>query len=39
MNRIDTKFAELKRKKKKAFIAYITVGDPDLKTTYKIVLE
>ncbi|NQT22714.1 MAG: tryptophan synthase subunit alpha [Candidatus Omnitrophica bacterium] len=39
MNRIDTKFAELKRKKKKAFIAYITAGDPDLKTTYKIALE
>lgn len=38
MNRIDKKFKELKSQKKKAFIAYITAGDPDLKTTGRIVL-
>ncbi len=37
-NRIDQKFAELKKKKKKAFIAFITAGDPDLKTTVELVL-
>lgn len=37
MNRIDKKFRELKSRKKKAFIAYITAGDPDLKTTARIV--
>jgi len=38
MNRIDLKFQELKAKKKKAFIAFITAGDPDLKTTEELVL-
>lgn len=38
MNRIDKKFWELKKEKKKAFIAYITAGDPDLSTTRMIVL-
>jgi tryptophan synthase alpha chain len=38
MNRIDKKFRELKRDKKKAFIIYITAGDPDLDATKKIVL-
>ena len=33
MNRIDKKFQELKKQKRKAFIAFITAGDPDLKTT------
>jgi tryptophan synthase alpha chain len=33
MNRLDSKFKKLKEKKQKAFIAYITCGDPDLKTT------
>ena len=37
-NRIDQKFKELKKKKKKAFIAYITAGDPNLKTTEELVL-
>ncbi len=37
MNRIDLKFQELKTKKKKAFIAFITAGDPDLKTTQELV--
>jgi len=39
MNRIEKRFSELKRKKKKAFIVYITAGDPDTKTTEKIALE
>ena len=38
MNRIDKKFKELKGRGKKAFIAYITAGDPDLPMTRKIVL-
>lgn len=37
MNRIDRKFKELKSQRKKAFIAYVTVGDPDLGMTKKIV--
>ena len=39
MNRIDSKFLELKNAKKKAFIPYITAGDPDLDTTRRLVLE
>lgn len=38
MNRIDRKFKELRGRKKKAFIAYICAGDPDLPTTRKLVL-
>lgn len=38
MNRIDQKFKELHAHKKKAFIAFITAGDPDLKTTEQLVL-
>lgn len=38
MNRIDQKFKELKARKKKAFIAFITAGDPNLKTTEELVL-
>ena len=37
MNRIDRKFRELRSRKKKAFIAYVTAGYPDLATTAKIV--
>ena len=36
-NRINSKFKELKQKRKKAFIAFITAGDPDLKTTEELV--
>jgi tryptophan synthase alpha chain len=39
LNRIDRAFAELKKKKKKAFIPYVTAGDPDLATTEKIVVS
>ncbi len=37
MNRINKKFKELKNKRHKAFIAFITAGDPDLKTTEELV--
>ena len=33
MNRIDATFKDLKSDNKKAFIAFLTCGDPDLKTT------
>jgi len=36
-NRIDKKFEELKTLKKKAFIAFITAGDPNLKVTEELV--
>ena len=36
-NRIDRKFKELKAKRQKAFIAYITTGDPSLAMTAKLV--
>ncbi|MFH0790923.1 MAG: tryptophan synthase subunit alpha [Candidatus Omnitrophota bacterium] len=39
MNRIDKKFEELRAAKKKAFIAFITAGYPDLETTGKLILE
>lgn len=37
MNRIDQKFSELRQKGKKAFIGFITAGDPTLKKTVKLV--
>jgi tryptophan synthase alpha chain len=39
MNRIESKFEELKQKNKKALITFITAGDPNLKTTESIVME
>ncbi|MFH0762688.1 MAG: tryptophan synthase subunit alpha [Candidatus Omnitrophota bacterium] len=39
MNRIERKFKELKAAKKKAFIAFITAGYPNLNTTKKLLLE
>jgi len=36
-NRIDQKFSVLRQNKQKAFIAYITAGDPDLATTEQLV--
>jgi tryptophan synthase alpha chain len=39
MNRIDQKFIELKSRKQKAFIAFITAGYPNLSTTAKLVIE
>lgn len=39
MNRIDRCFKDLRKRGGKAFIAYITAGDPDLATTRRLVLE
>ena len=39
MNRIEAKFAELRRAGQKAFIPFITAGDPDLETTLRLVIE
>ena len=39
MNRIEQKFRQLSREKKKAFVAFITAGDPNLATTEKLSLE
>ena len=39
MNRIDKKFMQLKKQHKKAFIAFITAGFPNLSTTAKLVIE
>lgn len=39
MNRIDEKFAKLKKEGRKAFIPYICAGDPDLSMTKRLVLE
>lgn len=37
MNRIESKFKELKENNKKAFVAYICAGDPSLDSTEKII--
>lgn len=39
MSRIDQTFKKLKEQKRKAFIAFITAGDPDLKTTVELALS
>jgi len=39
MNRIERKFGELNREGRKALITFITAGDPDLDTTFELVLE
>ena len=39
MNRIEKRFKVLKRKHKKAFIAFITAGYPSLAITEKLILE
>ncbi|HEU4343754.1 MAG TPA: tryptophan synthase subunit alpha [Candidatus Binatia bacterium] len=36
MNRIQAKFAELKKRRETALIPFVTAGDPDLQTTLKI---
>ncbi len=36
MNRIDERFAALRRQKRKGFIVYIGAGDPDLQTTHDL---
>ena len=35
--RIDKKFADLKAENKKAFVAYVTAGDPDADTSLRII--
>jgi len=37
MSRIDEKFKELRKKKQAGLVLYITAGDPDLKTTEKLI--
>jgi len=39
MNRIDKKFKELRKKRKKAFIAFIMAGDPALGITKDLIFE
>jgi tryptophan synthase alpha chain len=39
LSRIEFKFRDLKRAGRKAFIPYITAGDPDLATTEKLIYE
>lgn len=39
MNRINRKFRSLKKEKKKAFIAFITAGDPSMQATERLVYE
>ncbi|CAG7641060.1 tryptophan synthase subunit alpha [Paenibacillus allorhizosphaerae] len=39
MNRIDRAFAELREKKQPAFIPFLTIGDPDLRTSVDIIKE
>lgn len=39
MNRIDRKFLQLKKAKRKAFIVYLTVGYPNIGTTERLILE
>lgn len=39
MNRIERRFKELRKKNKKAFIAFITAGYPGLRATERLVLE
>lgn len=39
MSGIESKFKALKREGRKAFIPYITAGDPDLETTARIMIE
>ena len=39
INRIGKRFQEIKKKKKKAFIVFLTAGFPDFETTRKLVLE
>jgi len=39
VNRIDKRFKDIKKEKRRAFIAYICAGDPDISTTERLVLE
>ena len=35
MNRIDSKFQELKRNNEKALVGFVTAGDPDVDRTHQ----
>ena len=37
VNRIDQKFADLKAQGRKAFVAYVMAGDPDVATSLEVV--
>ena len=37
MGRIEERFKALKNERRKAFVAYLTAGDPDLETTAKLI--
>src|SRR5262245_16962658 len=39
MTRIESKFRQVKSENRKAFIPYLTAGDPNLETTARIILE
>ena len=39
MTRIESKWKDLKKKNSKAFIPFVTAGDPSLMDTYELVLE
>jgi len=39
LSRIAEKFKELKRRRTRGFIPYITAGDPDIETTESLILE
>ena len=39
MGRIEERFAQLRRRNKKAFIAFITAGDPNLQITRELILS
>lgn len=39
MNRIDRKFAELREQQKPAFIPFLTIGDPDVRTSIDVIKE
>lgn len=39
MGRIDDAFSKLQREGKKGFIPFITAGDPDLESTYQLLIE
>jgi tryptophan synthase alpha chain len=39
LSRINQTFAELRSRKRKGFIPFITAGDPDLETTRKLIVE
>ncbi len=39
MSRIPEKFEQIKNENRKGFIPFITAGDPDLETTYELILK